>query len=105
MADTLRELGGDVFTWQARLEFRGERATLSSGFLWEEPLGAGEIMATKERPFYLIQRAAVKTWRSVSLMASGEVLLSGDDPETPFKAVSLVPRWSASVGVRWGYPL
>lgn len=105
MADTANELSGKVFTWQAGLEFRGERATLSTGFLWEEPLGAGEIMVTKERPIYLIQRAGVRAWRRVSLMVSGEILLSGDDPETSFKTVSLVPRWSAGVGVTWGYPL
>jgi hypothetical protein len=103
LADTAGVFGGGTLTWQAKLEFRGDRATLSTGLLWEEPIGAGEMMALKERPIYVVQRAALRAWKSASIAAGGEVLLSGDDPRTEFKVVSLVPRWSAYLGVGWGF--
>jgi len=105
LADTADVLGGGTMTFQAELEFRGDRATLSTGLLWEEPIGAGQIMALKERPIYVVQRAALRAWKSASITAGGEVLLSGDDPRTEFKVVSLVPRWSAYLGVGWGFTL
>jgi hypothetical protein len=105
LADTAGWSGDGVFTWQAGLEFKGERAGLSTGLLWEEPLGAAEIMATKERPFYLVNRAYVRARENVTLALIGEILLSGDDPATSFKTVSLVPRWTACAAVGWDYPL
>ncbi len=104
IADTAGAFGGPVLTWQGRLELRGSRAVLATVVLREEPLDAAGALAQKERPFFLIQSAAVKIRGRLGAVVTGEVLLSGDDKETEFSARSVLPSWAVSFGASWGLP-
>jgi hypothetical protein len=105
VADSLGEVGGSVVTWQGRLEIRGERATLATAILQENLIDAGALLSDAEEPLYIVQSAYVRAWRGLGIEASGEVLISGDAAETGFSVRSVLPSWSATVGLSWEHPL
>jgi hypothetical protein len=105
IADSSGEIGGSVVTWEGRLEIRGERATLATAVVQENLIDAGALLSKTEEPLYLVQSAYVRAWRGLAVTAVGEVLLSGDAAGTDFSVRSVLPSWTATVGLSWEYPL
>jgi hypothetical protein len=103
IGDSTGALDGAVVTWQARVEFRGERAELATVLLREEILDSRPVIETEEKPLYLIQSVGVRVWEQVGVVLGGEFLLSGDDKETEFGARSALPSWTVRIGLSWAY--
>ncbi len=101
IADSSGVTEGSVVTWRARLEIRGERATIGTAILQENLIDAGALLSEREEPLYVVQTAHVRIWRGLGAVGVGEILLSGDDNGTVFSARSILPSWSAAIGLSW----
>ncbi len=103
ISDSAGVVNGAVVTWQARVEFRGERACLATVLLREEILDSSAMLAGREKPLYLIQSAGLRLWRGMGVAIGGEFMLSGDDIETEFSARSVLPSWGVRFGLSWTF--
>ncbi len=103
ISDSAGVAKGAVLTWQARAEFRGERACLATVLLREEILDSSAMLAGREKPLYIIQSAGLRLWRGMGVTIGGEFLLSGDDIDTEFSARSVLPSWVVTIGLSWAF--
>jgi len=89
----------DVMFGGIGLEFPTPRVTLFTEFYTEQFVSASGVAARMENPIFLTPGAKVRLPFDLTATAAVDILLSSNDPKTPFDPGKVFPSWGFTFGI------